>query len=171
VIKLFKHNGLFALYSIYVLIVLIMTVPALTFFIGVNWFCTESIYIIYLGGVSFVNTLYVVLKSSGFVLAILLTSIINKKLLVVTKDYDSRLENNVTIIKAYDKFKIDIVAMVPFIIDLVTAYISYFWLYKKNPNTAIIILILLSFWEVVIVKATLDNLISLAKFVKKTNNV
>jgi hypothetical protein len=148
-----------------------MTVPALTFFIGVNWFCTESIYIIYLGGVSFVNTLYVVLKSSGFVLAILLTSIINKKLLVVTKDYDSRLENNVTIIKAYDKFKIDIVAMVPFIIDLVTAYISYFWLYKKNPNTAIIILILLSFWEVVIVKATLDNLISLAKFVKKTNNV
>ncbi|MDD2492381.1 MAG: hypothetical protein RBR48_03980 [Bacilli bacterium] len=170
-IKLFKHNGLFALYSIYVLIVLIMTVPALTFFIGVNWFCTESIYIIYLGGVSFVNTLYVVLKSSGFVLAILLTSIINKKLLVVTKDYDSRLENNVTIIKAYDKFKIDIVAMVPFIIDLVTAYISYFWLYKKNPNTAIIILILLSFWEVVIVKATLDNLISLAKFVKKTNNV
>ncbi|MDD4056774.1 MAG: hypothetical protein PHF85_03910, partial [Bacilli bacterium] len=168
-IKLFKHNGLFALYSIYVLIVLIMTVPALTFFIGVNWFCTESIYIIYLGGVSFVNTLYVVLKSSGFVLAILLTSIINKKLLVVTKDYDSRLENNVTIIKAYDKFKIDIVAMVPFIIDLVTAYISYFWLYKKNPNTAIIILILLSFWEVVIVKATLDNLISLAKFVKKTN--
>lgn len=170
-IKLFKHNGLFALYSIYVLIVLIMTVPALTFFIGVNWFCTESIYIIYLGGVSFVNALYVVLKSSGFVLAILLTSIINKKLLVVTKDYDSRLENNVTIIKAYDKFKIDIVAMVPFIIDLVTAYISYFWLYKKNPNTAIIILILLSFWEVVIVKATLDNLISLAKFVKKTNNV
>jgi hypothetical protein len=148
-----------------------MTVPALTFFIGVNWFCMESIYIIYLGGVSFVNTLYVVLKSSGFVLAILLTSIINKKLLVVTKDYDSRLENNVTIIKAYDKFKIDIVAMVPFIIDLVTAYISYFWLYKKNPNTAIIILILLSFWEVVIVKATLDNLISLAKFVKKTNNV
>jgi hypothetical protein len=171
VIKLFKHNGLFALYSIYVIIILTMTVPALTFFIGVNWFCTESIYIIYLGGVSFVNTLYVVLKSSGFVLAILLTSIINKKLLVVTKDYDSRLENNVTIIKAYDKFKIDIVAMVPFIIDLVTAYISYFWLYKKNPNTAIIILILLSFWEVVIVKATLDNLISLAKFVKKTNNV
>ncbi|MFA5765088.1 MAG: hypothetical protein WC929_02940 [Bacilli bacterium] len=170
-IKLFKHNGLFALYSIYVIIILTMTVPALTFFIGVNWFCTESIYIIYLGGVSFVNTLYVVLKSSGFVLAILLTSIINKKLLVVTKDYDSRLENNVTIIKAYDKFKIDIVAMVPFIIDLVTAYISYFWLYKKNPNTAIIILILLSFWEVVIVKATLDNLISLAKFVKKTNNV
>lgn len=170
-IKLFKHNGLFALYSIYVIIILTMTVPALTFFIGVNWFCTESIYIIYLGGVSFVNTLYVVLKSSGFVLAILLTSIINKKLLVVTKDYDSRLEINVTIIKAYDKFKIDIVAMVPFIIDLVTAYISYFWLYKKNPNTAIIILILLSFWEVVIVKATLDNLISLAKFVKKTNNV
>lgn len=170
-IKLFKHNGLFALYSIYVIIILTMTVPALTFFIGVNWFCTESIYIIYLGGVSFVNTLYVVLKSSGFVLAILLTSIINKKLLVVTKDYDSRLENNVTIIKAYDKFKIDIVAMVPFIIDLVTAYISYFWLYKKNPNTAIIILILLSFWEVVIVKATLDNFISLAKFVKKTNNV
>jgi len=151
VIKSRKNKGLFALYGIYIMIIIIITIPALTFFLGVNWFCTESIYIIYLGGVSFVNTLYVVLKSGGFALAILLTLIINKKVLFITKDYDSKLEQNV--------------------IDLITAYISYFWLDKKHPNIAIVILILLSFWEIVIVKTTIDNLIDLVKFVEKGNNV
>ena len=83
-IKSRKNKGLFALYGIYIMIIIIITIPALTFFLGVNWFCTESIYIIYLGGVSFVNTLYVVLKSGGFALAILLTLIINKKVLFIT---------------------------------------------------------------------------------------
>lgn len=169
--KIIKYKGLIALYTIYILIILIITIPALTFFLGVNWFCTESIYIIYLGGVSFVNTLYVVLKSVGFTIALLLTFFINTKLQKITKEYDSQLEDNVTIIKSYDKFKIELIALVPFIVDLVTAYISYFWLYKKNPNIAIIVLILLSFWEIVIVKTTIDNTIGFFKFMKKTNNV
>jgi hypothetical protein len=171
VIKSRKNKGLFALYGIYIMIIIIITIPALTFFLGVNWFCTESIYIIYLGGVSFVNTLYVVLKSGGFALAILLTLIINKKVLFITKDYDSKLEQNVTIVKAYEKFKIDQIVLVPYAIDLITAYVSYFWLDKKHPNIAIVILILLSFWEIVIVKTTIDNLIDLVKFVEKENNV
>ncbi len=170
-IKSGKNRGLFALYGIYILMILIITIPAITFFLGVNWFCTESIYIIYLGGVSFVNTLYVVLKSMGLALAILFIIIINKKILLITKDYDNQLEKNVTVVRAYDRFKIDTITLIPYGIDLITAYVSYFWLYKKNPNTAIIILILLSFWEVIIVKTTIDNLIGLVKFVKKMNNV
>ena len=170
-VKRIKNKGLLALYTIYILIILIMTIPALTFFLGVDWFCTESIYIIYLGGVSFVNTLYVVLKSVGLIIALLLTLFINRKLQKITKEYDNQLEDNVTIVKSYDKFKIELIALVPFIIDLVTAYISYFWLYKKNPNIAIVVLILLSFWEIVIVKTTIDNTIGFFKFMKKTNNV
>ena len=170
-VKRIKNKGLLALYTIYILIILIMTIPALTFFLGVDWFCTESIYIIYLGGVSFVNTLYVVLKSVGLIIALLLTLFINRKLQKITKEYDNQLEDNVTIVKSYDKFKTELIALVPFIIDLVTAYISYFWLYKKNPNIAIVVLILLSFWEIVIVKTTIDNTIGFFKFMKKTNNV
>ncbi len=170
-VKRIKNKGLLALYTIYILIILIMTIPALTFFLGVDWFCTESIYIIYLGGVSFVNTLYVVLKSVGLIIALLLTLFINRKLQKITKEYDNQLEDNVTIVKSYDKFKTELIALVPFIIDLVTAYVSYFWLYKKNPNIAIVVLILLSFWEIVIVKTTIDNTIGFFKFMKKTNNV
>lgn len=107
----------------------------------------------------------------GLALAILFIIIINKKILLITKDYDNQLEKNVTVVRAYDRFKIDTITLIPYGIDLITAYVSYFWLYKKNPNTAIIILILLSFWEVIIVKTTIDNLIGLVKFVKKMNNV
>ncbi|HKM29823.1 MAG TPA: hypothetical protein VJZ51_03615 [Bacilli bacterium] len=166
-----NNKGLFALYSIYILIVCLITIPALTFFIGVDWFSTESIYIIYLGGVAFVNALYVIVKTSGILVGILLSLIINKKLFKITKTHDSLLEDNVTVIKAYDKYKIDLITLVPYMVDLVIAYFSYFWLLKNNPNFAIIVLMLLSFWEMVIVKTTTDNLVGLYRFAKSTNNI
>ncbi|MDD3171052.1 MAG: hypothetical protein PHO86_01905 [Bacilli bacterium] len=166
-----KQKWLLFLYIILIINLFIISLPSFTFLIGVNWFCTESLYIIYLGGVTFVNKLYIVVKTCGVVIILFLLIIINSNLYRVTKNYDDNLENNITIIKAYDQYRIDFSSIIPFIIDLAIAYGSYFWVFKKNPNASVIILLLIGFVEIIIVKTTIENAIYFQKFLKSHDNV
>lgn len=160
----------FSFYIITVILLILMSLPNFTILVGLNWFCTESIFIVYLGGVTFINKLYVIIKITGIVMAILLGYIINKILEIETKEHDENLENNDTVIKAYDMYKIDFITYIPYIIDFIISMVSYLYLVKKGLSFIMILVILFGIIEFIVSITLIGNVKNLNKFFKNNNN-
>lgn len=142
-------------------------VPLLLLF-GFDWLTNMSMYMIYFSLNVQINIIYILVKFLLIATTILLIKYVNKKIKIETKSEDDKLEDNPTIPKYYDKFKVDYICIIPLLIDLGIGLLSYFGI-GSNVNKYIIFIILIGIAEICFSVFILYNKIKYAEFFVKQN--
>lgn len=153
------------LYALMFIIFLLISVPPLSLLVGLNVFCTESIFVTALGFESNANIYLPISQFIGIIIIILGIFILNKKIKLITKEYDENLENNATVIRFYDKFKIEYSYIIPVVLSFVFSLFSYFHIFKKS-GICLLLIIFCGVIELVIAFVVFYNEIQLLIFLK-----
>lgn len=114
------------IYGIVVFLFVLFSIPPLTILVGLKIFCTESFFSLYLEAYSVANIYLVIVEGVGLVLLGTIIYFINKKIEEYTKPFDDLLEkDNKTVIKAYDKYRLEYSYLIPTAITFFLAILSY----------------------------------------------
>ena len=114
------------IYGIVVFLFVLVSLPPLTILVGLKIFCTESFFSLYLEAYSVANIYLVIVEGIGIVFLSGAIYLINKKIEKFTKPFDNLLEkDNKTVIKAYDKYRLEYNYIIPTFITFILAILSY----------------------------------------------
>ena len=95
------------LYGLVVFFLVLVSLPPLSIAVGLKFFCTESFFSLYLGEFSKANSNLIIFELIGFLILPGLIYITNKEIYKITKPFDDLLEDNLTVIKSNDKYRLE----------------------------------------------------------------
>lgn len=153
------------LYAVMFIIFLLISVPPLSLLVGLKLFCTESIFVTALGFESKANLYLPLSQIIGIVIIAFGTNVLNKKIKKATIKYDEMLEDNATVIKFYDKFKIEYSYIIPIALAFFFSLLSYLDAFKKS-GIVLLLIIFCGIIELVIAFVVFYNEIQFLIFLK-----
>lgn len=155
------------LYVFAFVIFLLVSFPPLSLLVGMKLFCTESIFVTALGFESQANIYLPISQLIGILVIVFMQKVLNLEIRKQTEKYDDLLEkDNPSVIKNYDKFKIEIGYVVPTILAFVFAIFSYLDIYKKS-GIGLLLIIFSGALQFIIAFTVFYNEIQMLIFLKK----
>ena len=119
------------MYALVVFFLTLVSLPPLTIAVGLKFFCTESFFSLYLGEFSKANSSLIFFELVGFLILPGLIHIANKEIYKITKPVDDLLEDNLTVIKNNDKYRLEFSYAFPTFLSFVLAILSFYNVYNN----------------------------------------
>lgn len=157
------------LYAIVFIMFLLVSVPPLSVLVGLDAFCTLSIFSTALGLESKAKINLAICELLFLIIIIILQIILNRMLKKETRKYDEKLEKNLTVIRNYDKLKIEVSYIIPIILAIIFSTLSYFDIFKQS-GIGLLLIIFCGIIEVIIAFVVFYNEIQMLNFFKDIQN-
>ena len=151
------------LYALVVFFLTLVSLPPLTIAVGLKFFCTESFFSLYLGEFSKANSSLIFFELVGFLILPGLIHITNKEIYKITKPVDDLLEDNLTVIKNNDKYRLEFSYAFPTFLSFILAILSYYNVYD-NCGLGLFFLIIVGVIQAVIAFVSFYNNIHFIMF-------